>query len=598
MSQARNLARDKNITRQVHRLFLSAMMQDKKNLALAMLHFPSFFIFNAYIPLQVAYILQAIFQRQFDSIYSNIYLIVGSTLVAGAFMYIGNQADSRMGINGAAYLQRLVFNNFLHKDYDFYSSQYVGSIGSQVSNLRDAFLRYVHEFKFVIEKNFTIVLSILIVLAIKSLVLFALALVIIFIVLSYTFYTNRKRMALRRISSEASSKLAGIEADAISHGAAVKSFAAEKYELEYSQKAANDWQKSQLKTWFSLEPSNTIRTIMSQGAIVMLLIITASLYENNSISIAIVVLVQIYMFRLINVSLDLADIIKQYEHIMGLAYSPVQTMQIEQVINDSSAKKRLPKHPRTVSFHNVSYNYDDDKNSNAVQDFNLELNSGEKVGLVGYSGAGKTTITKLILRFMDVEKGAIKIDGIDIRQVSQRGLRQKISYVPQEPLLFHRTIKENIAYGSPKATDKEIKTAAKTAYVDEFVSKMPKKYETIVGERGVKLSGGQRQRVAIARAILKNAPILVLDEATSSLDSQSEKYIQDALWKLMKDRTALVIAHRLSTIQRMEKIVVMDKGKIVQVGTHKELLKQKGIYAELWLHQSGGYIRDDYEDDE
>lgn len=597
MPQTNELERDKNITRFVHRLFLGAMVQDKKNLAISLLHFPSFFIFNGYIPLQVAYILQHIFQRQFDSIYQHIYIIIGASISGIVFMYLGNQADSRLGIRGAAYLQKQAFDNFLHKDYDFYSSQYVGSIGAQVSNLRDSFLQYVHEFKFVIEKNTTIVLSILIILAFNSLLLFLVALAFISFNLGYTFYSNKKRIVLRRASSEASSNLAGIEADAISHGSAVKSFAAEGYELEYSQGNSKKWQKAQLKTWLSLEPSNTLRVLQNQVAVILLLVLTAALYKNDSISIAVVVLVQLFMFRLFQVSLDLAEIIKQYEHIMGMAYKPAQTMQINQTILDPIKPKALPARPKKLSFKNVFYSYSDDTHSNnAVENFELDLNSGERVGLIGYSGAGKTTITKLILRFMDVRKGSIQIDGINIKDAALKDLREKVSYVPQEPLLFHRTIRENIAYGRPDASERDIVKAAKMAYVDEFVSRLPAKYDTLVGERGVKLSGGQRQRVAIARAILKNAPILVLDEATSSLDSRSEKYIQDALWKLMKGRTALVIAHRLSTIQRMEKIVVMDRGKIVQVGSHEQLLEQKGIYSDLWQHQSGGYIGVDYED--
>ena len=186
---------------------------------------------------------------------------------------------------------------------------------------------------------------------------------------------------------------------------------------------------------------------------------------------------------------------------------------------------------------------------------------------------------------MDTTEGTITIGGIDLRNVRQCDLRQRIAYVPQEPLLFHRSIAENVAYGRPAASAAQVREAARLAYVDEFVTDLPKGYDTLVGERGVKLSGGQRQRVAIARAILKDAPILVLDEATSALDSRSEKRIQQALWRPMKGRAALVVAHRLSTIQRM------DKGRIVQTGSHTELLKEKGgIYAQLWTHQSGGYV--------
>jgi ATP-binding cassette subfamily B protein len=218
------------------------------------------------------------------------------------------------------------------------------------------------------------------------------------------------------------------------------------------------------------------------------------------------------------------------------------------------------------------------------------------VGLVGYSGSGKTTLTKLLLRFIDVTSGKIVINGVNIRDIRQSALRDVIAYVPQEPLLFHRSIGENISYGKPNASQKELLRAAKTANVDEFVKQLPSDYETLVGERGIRLSGGQRQRVAIARAVLKSSPILVLDEATSALDSESEKYIQTALWKLMEGRTALVIAHRLSTIRRMDRIVVMNKGQIVQEGTHKQLLKDKnGIYAKLWSHQSDGYIIQDPE---
>ena len=198
----------------------------------------------------------------------------------------------------------------------------------------------------------------------------------------------------------------------------------------------------------------------------------------------------------------------------------------------------------------------------------------------------------MILRFLDINGGNLLIDGQDIREITQNSLRRAIAYVPQEPLLFHRSILENIAYGKAGATLDEVRQAAHKAYALEFIEALPDGFETIVGERGVKLSGGQRQRVAIARAILKDAPILVLDEATSALDSESEAAIQSALNELMKDRTTLVIAHRLSTIQRHDRIVVLENGKIIEDGSHAELLKRKGLYARLWSHQSGGFIDD------
>ena len=246
-----------------------------------------------------------------------------------------------------------------------------------------------------------------------------------------------------------------------------------------------------------------------------------------------------------------------------------------------------------ITFTDVKFAYPENvEGKNLFDGLNLKIKPGEKIGLVGHSGGGKTTITQLLLRFMDIQDGTISLDGQDISKLRQRDLRSHIAYVPQEPLLFHRTLAENISYGRPDASQQEIDAVAKMAHAQEFIANLPHGYDTLVGERGVKLSGGQRQRVAIARAMLKNAPILVLDEATSALDSESEVLIQDALWKLMEGRTAIVIAHRLSTIQKMDRIIVLDKGTIAEQGTHKELLRQNGIYANLWGHQSGGFLED------
>jgi ATP-binding cassette subfamily B protein len=225
----------------------------------------------------------------------------------------------------------------------------------------------------------------------------------------------------------------------------------------------------------------------------------------------------------------------------------------------------------------------------------LAVPSGAKIGLVGRSGGGKTTLARLLLRMTDIDSGRILIGGQDISRLRQADLRSQMAYVPQDPAMFHRTLRDNIAFARPEATEAEIRRAAEAAHVTEFADALPDGFDTMVGERGVKLSGGQRQRVALARAILRDAPILLLDEATSALDSESEILVQEALWRLMEGRTALVVAHRLSTVATMDRLVVLDRGRILEQGTHQELLAAEGAYAKLWQHQSGGFLDDSQE---
>lgn len=300
-----------------------------------------------------------------------------------------------------------------------------------------------------------------------------------------------------------------------------------------------------------------------------------------------------YTVTLSNRLFQIGPMMRAIEEAFLLAEPMTETLHETTEIQDDPKARPLEVSEGLIAFKDVTFAYADNANAGKVfSDFNLMIKPGEKIGLVGPSGGGKSSLTKLLLRFEDTTSGSITIDDQDIKQVTQQSLRQAIAYVPQEPLLFHRSICENIAYGQPHTTDEAIADAIQKAHATEFIANLPQGLDTIVGERGVKLSGGQRQRIAIARAILKDAPILVLDEATSALDSESEKAIQEALSQLMEDRTTIVIAHRLSTIQKMDRIVVLDKGAITEQGTHQELLSKHGLYAKLWQHQSGGFIEE------
>ena len=259
---------------------------------------------------------------------------------------------------------------------------------------------------------------------------------------------------------------------------------------------------------------------------------------------------------------------------------------ISHEIKDLPNAKKVDIKEGKIVFDRVNFHYKDDKKNTVFQDLSLTIPAGQKVGLVGESGAGKSTFVSLLLRFMDVESGAIRVDRYNIKKIKQDDLRRAIAYVPQDALLFHRSLVDNIKYSHPKASKKEVEQAAKRAYALDFINSFPRGFKTLVGERGVKLSGGQKQRVMIARAMLKKSPILVLDEATSALDSQAERKIQKALETLMKNRTTIAIAHRLSTLKQMDRIIVFDGGKIVEDGTHDELVKKKGKYYQLWKWQN------------
>jgi ATP-binding cassette subfamily B protein len=380
--------------------------------------------------------------------------------------------------------------------------------------------------------------------------------------------------------------------DVISNMSAVRQYVKRNHELSrlssiFTDRAHKDITQSFFGEWIMV--ANTAAAIIMTASVLILLY---SLLGEGKITIGTLVLVLGLLGRVgymfITTGQALNRFIREYGNIEeGLKEILVN----HEIVNVKNATQLKITSGGSIVWDKVGFNFESNPSS-VFEDFNLTIQPGQRIGLVGASGAGKSTFVSLLLRQHDVTAGAIMIDGQNIAQVTQDSLRNAIAIVPQEPALFHRSIRENIAYGKPDATQDEIETVAKKAQAHDFIMALPEKYETLVGERGVKLSGGQKQRVAIARAMLKDAPVLILDEATSALDSESEVEIQKALHILMNDKTVIAVAHRLSTLREMDRIIVLENGKIIEDGTHEILKDAGGTYATLWSHQAGGFIAD------
>ena len=397
---------------------------------------------------------------------------------------------------------------------------------------------------------------------------------------------------LTKKEAKSSNKLNGQLADVISNVLAVKSSGAEATEQKFFTKTVNSWRNSSLDVMRGFLKVSTIYSSINMVIKIGAIAFAVYAAQNDLVSVASVYLIITYTGSVAHELWNMNGIMRNYNRIIGNANDMVEILQTPTTLIDKSDSK-LKVTNGEISMDKVTFTHDEGQGDTLFHDFSLDIKPGEKLGLVGASGSGKTTLTKLLLRFADIDSGKITIDGQDISEVTQESLRAKIAYVPQEPLLFHHSVRENIAYGRPDATDAEIEEAAKKAGAYDFIVGLKDGFDTMVGERGIKLSGGQRQRVAIARAILKDAPILVLDEATSALDSESEALIQKSLETLMKNRTSIVIAHRLSTIAKLDRIIVLKYGKIVEDGSHDELInKKRGVYAKLWARQSGGFIEE------
>lgn len=516
-----------------------------------------------------------------------IILFLGDVVAVRITIAMAYLSESKM----QATVSARVLQHLTTKSLGYHSNRMSGGTVSDAGKLNGSIERFWDSLIFTAVPIATTLVSVCIALSFIlwqfALILGLLSAVVVMVIIK----SQTKIAPISRQVAERSSDMTAYFADVVSNIATVKAFAREKSELREYKQLVSTWRSTNLTEMKSVlvitGSFGVMMTIMNVFAFGTAILAT----QYHVASIGATYLVISYTLNVVAQLWSVASTTRAYIRIIGDAGPMIGTLDEKVELQDPINPLPFIVHRGKVQFDNVVFTHDE--NEDALFDgFCLTINPGERVGLVGRSGSGKTSLTRLLLRFNDIEQGKIFIDDQDISLVTQDNLHTAIAYVAQEPMLFHRSIRDNIAYSRPSASDNEVYRAAKQANALDFINKLPKGLSTMVGERGVKLSGGQRQRVAIARAILKDAPILVLDEATSALDSETEKLIQDALTKLMKGRTSIVIAHRLSTIAKLDRIVVLNDGKITEQGSHTELLQQDGVYAKLWAHQSGGFIEE------
>ncbi len=487
---------------------------------------------------------------------------------------------AEMTIGSYAYL--------LRHSYEFFSNSFSGSLLRKVQRLGRTFENITDKYLFnIIPLIVRIPAMMVVVYAFSPTIAFAiLGWIILYLLCMYAFNRWVTKYNLEKADND--TKVTGLLADGITNSTTIKLFSGFKHEESLAFKAMEVLRKLRTLTWNLNMALESLQAALMIGFEVGVFFIAVHFWKAGTLTIGDFALIQYLVVNLFVRVWDFGRLFREMNEAYADADEMVTILNTPYSISDTPRAKKLQVKNGEIIFDHVNFSYRQTRK--ILNDFSLQIVHGEKVALVGPSGAGKSTVTKLLLRFYDPEEGKVFIDGQDVSKVTQESLRNTVSYVPQDPVLFHRTLLDNIRYAAPKATDAQVIKAAKLAHCHEFIQDFPEKYQTFVGERGVKLSGGERQRVAIARAILKNAPILILDEATSSLDSESEQLIQSALDRLMKNKTTIVIAHRLSTIMKMDRIVEMQDGQVTDIGTHNELISRKGgMYRKLWEIQAGGF---------
>lgn len=548
---------------------------------------------DIYIPFQFLKLWNVLNTNNFEFAYQAqkiVYIIFSLGLLRWVIRRVVGFMNSYFQSSVMAGLRDQSFSYMIGHSHSFFANNFGGSLTQKINKYARAFEKIVD--RLVNDGIPLVIKSIGTIIAIYTLnprYSFVLLIFCVVFILTALIYTKFK-LKYDIQAALADTKTTGAIADSIGNHSSIQLFTGHEFEKQKVGKVIEEQRKVTLFNWFLWEGLGSIQSFYF--VIMEFIIFTMAVkdWRLSLITLPIIVLIQSYLVRLVENLWSFASIVRTFydgfadaEEMAVVLNTPYEILDKEEMI--------LSEIKGEVVFRNVTYIYD--KNDTKVFDnFSLTIPSGQKIAIVGSSGAGKSTFVRLLMRLFNLNEGQILIDGIDISSISQKNLRDNIAFVPQEPILFHRTLMENIRYGRKDATDEEVKKASSLAHCDKFIDRLPFGYDTYVGERGVKLSGGERQRVAIARAILKDSPILVLDEATSALDSESEMLIQDALKNLIKNKTTIVIAHRLSTVRAMDRIVVIENGKIVEDGDHDSLIEKGGNYSKLWNLQAHGFKSD------
>jgi ATP-binding cassette subfamily B protein len=515
-------------------------------------------------------------------------LIIVSWVLMSVISRVGGFFEVYAMPNFRGQIRLSVFNYAKWHSLEYFSNNFAGSLARKLADLPSSCQTLLENILFQFIPAFIYVSLVLIMMYVASPIFGGIVTFWLILHFSICGFFLRRSNALYKIQSEAASTLSGKVVDAFTNILTVRLFSRANYESSYLGSFQQDEIKKSQNALFCVEISR-IGLALSGLILIMGTFLTA-IYglEHRWINLGQFTQIMMQTSMLLGWMWFIGFQLGVFSRELGQVSDALGILSQPHDLVDIFEAKPIRISQGKIEFKKVFFQYP--KGQQIFEDLNLKIPAGQKVGLVGFSGSGKSTFVNMILRFYDLTSGQILIDGQNIAEVTQESLRSEISMIPQDPSLFHRSLKENISYGKLGATDQEIISAAKLAHCDEFIDVLPEKYDALVGERGVKLSGGQRQRIAIARAILKNAPILILDEATSALDSVTEHLIQDSLKNLMENRTTLVVAHRLSTLSHMDRILVFEKGKLVEDGTPQELLLKRGHFFELWQMQKEGFL--------